>query len=132
MYKATQKAFTLVELMITLAIVGILVSVAFPSYQGHINTAKESEAQMALSSLANAMNQYRLDNTDLSYAGITAAAIFSDKVPLDGGAKTYTLSILSADATTFKLKATPVDSTLKTYCMDQQGTKDDCAGTYNW
>ena len=132
MYKTEQKAFTLVELMMTVAIVGILASIAFPSYQGHINATKESEAQMALSSLANAMNQYRFDNSALSYVGTTAAAIFSNQVPIDGGMKTYTLSILSAGATTFKLKAVPENKALKTYCIDQQGVKDDCAGTYNW
>lgn len=131
-HNTTQKAFTLVELLITVAIVGILVSIAYPSYRGHINATKESEAQMALSSLANAMSQYRFDNSALSFSGTTAAAIFSDKVPIDGGTKTYTLSILSAGATTFKLKAAPVDDALKTYCIDQQGIKDNCAGTYNW
>ena len=42
------------------------------------------------------------------------------------------LTIKSADKTSYVLKATPVDSSLKTYCIDELGTKTDCNGNNNW
>jgi len=118
--------------MITVAIIGILSAIAYSSYQQYVRNSKEAEAKTALVSFASAMGQYYLDG--LTYAKATAGTngIFSDKVPIDGGTKTYTLSVVSATKTAFKLKATPVDTNLKTFCIDHLGTKDDCSGTYNW
>lgn len=100
-----QNGFTLVELMIAVAIVGILTSVGYPSYQKHIQKAKRSEAQAALVSFATAMEQWRVENNN-SYAIPTGTSIFTNQVPTDGGTKTYSLSV-TADATSYTLKATP-------------------------
>jgi len=121
MMRTGQNAFTLIELMIVVAIVGILASIAYPSYQQYVKKSKEAAAQAALVSFANAMSQYYMDG--MTYEGIGAADIFSDRVPLDGGTKTYDLSIESATKTTFKLQATPVDSSLKTFCINEKGEK---------
>jgi len=130
MQKIGQKAFTLIELMIVVAIIGILSSIAYPSYQEQIRTTKEAEAKAALVSFASAMSQYYFDG--MTYVGATTG-IFKDQVPVDGGAKTYTLSIVGIPTIkTFKLKAVPVDSGAKTFCIDEKGTKDDCSGTHNW
>ena len=109
--KAKQTGFTLIELMITVAIIGILSSVGYPSYQRHIQKAKRSEAQAALVSMATAMEQWRVENNN-DYSGVTvgtgATSIFSDQVPTDGGTKTYTLSISTLAAGNYTLKAVPV------------------------
>lgn len=104
-----QNGFTLVELMITVAIVGILTSVGYPSYQKHVQKAKRSEAQAALVSFATAMEQWRVENNN-SYEIPTGTSIFADQVPTDGsGTKTYSLSV-TADATSYTLKATSVQT----------------------
>ena len=110
--KTKQTGFTLIELMIVVAIVGILTSVGYPSYQHYIQKAKRSEAEAALVSMATAMEQWRVENNynyTVVNVGAGSTAIFSDQVPTDGsGTKTYTLSISTLAAGNYTLTATPV------------------------
>ena len=56
--------FTLLELMITVAIVGILAAIAIPSYNGYLKTAKMTEAQNNLAAIALAEEEYYLENNN--------------------------------------------------------------------
>ncbi|WP_028762793.1 type IV pilin protein [Shewanella colwelliana] len=66
--------FTLIELMITVAIVGILASIAYPSYIDYITKSGRSEGVAAVMRVANLQEQYYLDNrtyaTDMSKLGL--------------------------------------------------------------
>jgi len=140
MQQSGQKAFTLIELMIVVAIIGILSSIAYPSYQSYVQRTKEAEARTALVSFASAMSQYYLeDMTYLGAAGTQTSSkntgepwVFSSKVPIDSGTKTYDLTINAATKNSFTLKATPVNSNFATYCLDTLGNKTDCQGNNNW
>lgn len=73
----TQKAgraagFSLIELLIAIAIVGILAAIAVPSYQNHIRRGYIQEATSALSSGRIALEQYFLDNR--TFVGATCPA----------------------------------------------------------
>ena len=106
-------AFTLIELMITLAIIGILASIAYPSYTEYVKKANRADAQAALVSLASALELWKLNNNGVyknATTTPTAESIFSNKVPVSGGTKTYTLEITAITATSFTLKATSVAS----------------------
>lgn len=64
--------FTLLELMITVAIVGILAMVAYPSYQQYIIRSNRASAQSEMMNLANRQQQWLLANR--SYADATQLA----------------------------------------------------------
>lgn len=138
--RARHNGFTLIELMITVAIVGILTSVGYPSYQSYIQKAKRSEAQAALVSMATAMEQWRVENNN-DYSGVTvgtgATAIFTDRVPTDGsGTQSYTLSIPTLAAGNYTLKATPYGTQVGDECgdltLDSTGVKASSTGTNCW
>ncbi len=135
--KAKQMGFTLIELMITVAIIGILSSVGYPSYMSHIQKAKRSEAQAALVSMATAMEQWRVENNN-DYTGVTVGtgdtSIFTDRVPTDGsGTQSYVLSIPTLTTGNYTLKATPVSTDdCGDLTLDSTGVKTSSTGTNCW
>lgn len=65
--------FSLIELMITVAVIGILAAVAYPSYQEYVRRGNRSAAQTFMMTIAQRQEQYLLTNR--SYATVTATAL---------------------------------------------------------
>lgn len=64
--------FTLIELMVTVAILGVLAGIAIPAYNGYIKTAKMSEAHNNLAALRLAEEEFFLENNSYFFGGDTA------------------------------------------------------------
>lgn len=102
--------FTLIELMVTVAIIGIMAGIAYPSYQDSVMKSRRRDAQGALLGLANAMERHFTEaNSYLGAAdddGVPLAAVFPSQSPVEGGTAAYNLFVTAATATTFTLQAT--------------------------
>jgi len=71
-HSALKKGFTLIEMMITLAILGVVASIAIPAYNGYIKTAKMVEANNNLAALRLAEEENFLENNSYFFGATTA------------------------------------------------------------
>jgi type IV pilus assembly protein PilE len=125
------RGFTLIELMIVVAVVAILSAIAIPAYTGYVTRSKLTEAFSNLSSMSVALQQYYQDNR--TYADVTSAST-PDPWPCatanlpTGKYFSFTCTVSATTPTLFTLTATATDPALTsggamTYTIDQDGTK---------
>nr|WP_320136211.1 type IV pilin protein [uncultured Amphritea sp.] len=120
-----EKGFTLIELMITVAIVGILVAIAYPSYLNFIRSAKRADAKADLIELSQWMERQFTVNGTYLVSGAAPTLPFV-KSPTDGTETAYALTV-SAARSAYTLTATPAgsqaDDTCGTMTVTQTGAK---------
>ena len=92
--------FTLIEVMVVVAIVGILAAIALPSYADYVRRSKIIEATRGLSDFRTRMEQYFLDNR--TYVG--GCAVIQPVV--QANVKTFTFACPTETATSYGLTAT--------------------------
>jgi type IV pilus assembly protein PilE len=111
MFKKIQ-GFTLIELMVAVAIIGILAAIAVPSYQDSVTKSRRADVKGAMLGLANAMERHFTENNTYKEAAGTSATPTDTGVPYiytvdTGTAKYYDITINAADDTTYTLWAAP-------------------------
>jgi type IV pilus assembly protein PilE len=77
----TSRGFTLIELMITVAVVGILAAVAYPSYRDHVRRGMRSAGQQFLMDMAQREEQFLLDQRN--YTGTLGAGGLNLTLPAE-------------------------------------------------
>jgi len=103
-----QRGFTLIELMITVAIVAILSTIAYPAYQGQVRKGSRAEGKAAVLKTAQALERYFTVNNayTTSFTTLGMPAFSGD----DSAGSKYDLTIVAGAAgitTSFTVKATP-------------------------
>jgi type IV pilus assembly protein PilE len=105
--KARQRAFTLMELMIAVAIVGILAAIALPSYESYIIKSNRRAAQAFMWDVANRERQYLLDARSYTNNLTTLGMAVPEDV-----SRNYTVTVaLTSAPPGFVVSAVPVDGT---------------------
>ena len=143
MQKKTLCGYTLLELMITLAVIALLASIAYPAYQDYVMRARRGDAKTALMSLQQAQEKFRASCIEYAdtivgddYDGVndstcdTATPNYVVEHNRQSPDENYDLSISGANGTSYTLTATVRaggaqvnDSNCKTLSIDQDGNK---------
>ena len=120
--------FTLIELMIVVAIISILATIAYPSYTEYVTRSKRADGKAALLKVQLAEEKWRANHTtyttELGNTGLNLGTASPDDY--------YTIAIPSANATTYTVTAAPLapftDASCGTFAVDQNG-KTTTSGT---
>ena len=118
------KGFTLIELVVAIAIVAILATIAYPSYMGQVVKARRSAGAACLMEQAQFMERYY--STNMGYAG---AALPNTACEADLNGHYVIAFSAGPDATSYTLAATPQgqqaarDAQCGTMSVNERGTK---------
>lgn len=103
-----QRGFTLIEVLIVVALLGILASVAYPSYQEYVRRGHRAEARAELMKVAQWMERTATANGTYPVSTVTAQKTALDAMlsGLSGGTR-YAYSVTSTTGSTYAAKAVP-------------------------
>jgi len=96
----TKKGFTLIELMIVIAVIAIVVAIAIPAYSDYITRSKRADGKTGLLALQLEQEKYRANNP-------TYAAAASLGLPADSPDGHYQINVTSFSAASYALSAAP-------------------------
>lgn len=117
-----ETGFSLVELLIVVAVIGILAGIAIPNYTEYVQRAKVNEALSALSQMATKMEQHFQDSRD--YTNACALAGTAAVAALPSNTSNFDFSCPTKNATTYIARATGKGSMINfIYEIEPNGVK---------
>jgi len=132
--RARQAGFTLLEVMITVAIVGVLAAIALPSYNYYITRSKIIDGTVKLGNFRNQMEKWFLDNR--TYQPVPAAGTACGVAnPATFGNDAFAITCTANSATTYLILATGIAAKGMggfQYRVDQTNAKTTLALPSGW
>ena len=124
-----RNGFTLIELMIVVAVIALIVAIAYPSYLEHVTRSKRAQAQAALMKAVQLQERfYTVNGTYATNAqlpglfGLAAGPVYSGENPGDEELAWYTLTVDNAGT------CTPLSVCVNVIATPKAGYTDDNCG----
>ena len=118
-----KKGFTLIELMIVVAIVGILAAIAIPAYIDYTIRARITEITAGYDGLATALSEYHASNGFFPTVGAAAGAIpLANLAAITQTYGTYNQTARAADTTVFSVNIAGIGTAVNGYLLNMNLT----------
>ena len=123
--------FTLIEVMITVAVIAILAAVALPNYVEYVTRSRLVEAKTNLSDMRTRLEQYFLDNRKYpgTCAAYAAGAPPANTIYLPASVKNFTITCPTLTDTTYTIQA---DGLGFTFTIDQTNVRKTTVTPSGW
>lgn len=120
-----KQGFSLIELMVVIAVLGIITAIAFPSYTQYVVDGNRADVKAEMLRITERFQAYKTINKN--YTGLTLASANATANYPSTGTPKYTLALSNVAATTYTLTATPLTSSTQKgdgmVCLNEEGQK---------